>query len=478
MDAGFWETQLAEWIGGRRIILTAQVAAACTPTVERLRRLGAGDAFVLDTHGSGTGAVPDCAGLSLALDASGLSLDESIHQGQRALGDLPPDAVAALDAFDPDRTALVIGDFLTESPTLAGRPFLAHRRPEWLALDDKTAIDAFWDRAGIARAPSAVVQATPDAVAAVWAHVDRGDGVVLAVDATHGWTGGAEGTRPVRDRSRLSEAFDGWEGRTMRVTPFLEGVPCSIHGIVFADHVAVFRPVELVVLRRGDEFFAGAEPQGEATNRHGSVFRLAKPDETSIVRHAGGLLGSFFYAGCSSIWDPPPAAREQMRATARRAGEQLRAEVGYRGAFTVDGVLTADGFRPTELNPRNGAGLGTMSRELDFPLQLLLDALVGGVELDWRAPELESGLLQHFDEHRAGGTWRMIPTAAVEPRQLVHGDDHGLVGPAVSGCFVRMPMQRPAGTFLGPHAADFWQWADAELGLGIGSLAPAAQRWI
>lgn len=439
MDAGFWETQLAEWIGGRRIILTAQVAAACTPTVERLCRLGAGDAFVLDAHGSGTGAVPDCAGHSLALEAGGLSLDESIHQGQRALSDLPPDAVAALDAFDADRTALVIGDFLTESPTLAGRPFLAHRRPEWLALDDKTAIDAFWDRAGIARAPSAVVEATPAAVAGVWEHVDRGDGVVLAVDATHGWTGGAEGTRPVRDRGRLNDALDGWAGRRVRVTPFLEGVPCSVHGIVFADHVAVFRPVELVVLRRGDEFF---------------------------------------YAGCSSIWDPPPAAREQMRAIARRAGEQLRAEVDYRGAFTVDGVLTADGFRPTELNPRNGAGLGTMSRELDLPLQLLLDALVGGVDLDWRPHVLEAGLLRHFDEHRAGGTWRMIPTAAVESRELVHGDDHGLVGPAVSGCFVRMPMQRPTGTFLAPHAAEFWQWADAELGLGIGPLAAAAQRWI
>lgn len=438
MDVGFWESQLAEWLDGRRVILTTQVAAAVAPAVERLRRLGVTETFVLDTHGTGTGPTPVCEGHSLGLDASGMTMDESIHQGLDALRDLPADAAAALDTFDPGRDALVIGDFLNEAPTLAGRPFVAHRRPEWLALDDKTVVDGFWDRAGIARAASAVVDAEVDAVAALWPHVDRGDGVVVAVDASHGWTGGASGTRPVRDRGGLAAALDGWAGRRVRVTPFLEGVPCSVHGLVFADHVAVLRPVELVVLRGAD---------------------------------------GFFYAGCSSIWDPPAPAREQMRAVARRAGEELRAEVDYRGAFTVDGVLTDGGFLPTELNPRNGAGLATMSRGFDFPLQLLLDALVGGVELDYRPHELEAGLLERFDEHRAGGTWRMMPVTA-EPCELVHGDDHGLVGPATSGCFVRMPMERPAGTFLGPHAVEFWRWADGELGLGIGPLCAAEPRWV
>ncbi len=437
MDGTFWTDQLTRWISGRRVILTTQVAAASTPTVDTLRRLGATDVFVLDTHGPGTGPAPDCARCSLGLDASGLTLDESIHQGQAALRDVPERAATALDEFDPDHDALVIGDFLTEAAELAGRPFVAHRLPEWLALDDKTTVDAFWDRAGVRRAPSAVVEATPAAVGAVWADIDLGDGVVLAVDATHGWTGGAEGTRPVRDRSRLDAALAGWTGRQVRVTPFLEGVPCSIHGIVFADRVAAFRPVELVVLRRGDEFF---------------------------------------YAGCSSIWDPPDAAREEMRAIARCAGERLRTEVDYRGAFTVDGVLTAGGFLPTELNPRNGAGLSTMARGIELPVQLLLDALVGGVDLEWRAPELEAGLLDEFDARRVGGTWRMVPVR-VEPRELVHGDDRGLVGRAVAGSFVRMPMERPSGTFIAPDAARFWRWADAELGLAIGTLGVAEPRW-
>jgi hypothetical protein len=437
MDGTFWVDQLARFVGGRRVILTTQVAAASTVMVDTLRGLGAADVFVLDTHGTGTGPTPTCGGYSLALDGAGRSLDESIHQTQAALGDLPDDAVAALAAFDPHHDALVIGDFLTESPTLAGRPFLAHRRPEWLALDDKTTVDAFWDRAAVPRPASAIVDAAADAVGAVWSDIDLGDGVVLAVDATHGWTGGAEGTRPARERMQLADALAGWAGRRVRVAPFLEGVPCAIHGIVFADHVAVFRPVELVVLRRN---------------------------------------GEFFYCGCSSIWDPPPAAREQMRAVARRAGEQLRAEVDYRGAFTVDGVLTVDGFLPTELNPRNGAGLMTMIRGMDVPVQLLIDALAGGVDLDWRPRELEAGLLEHFDAHRAGGTWRIVQVP-IEPGELVHGDDRGIVGPAFSGSFVRMPMERPSGTFLGPHAAEFWQWLDAERHLGLGLFGAAAQRW-
>ena len=51
-----------------------------------------------------------------------------------------------------------------------------------------------------------------------------------------------------------------------------------------------------------------------------------------------------------------------MREAARRVGAVLRDEVAYRGAFTLDGVATVDGFRPTELNPRFGAGLGVITR--------------------------------------------------------------------------------------------------------------------
>lgn len=85
--------------------------------------------------------------------------------------------------------------------------------------------------------------------------------------------------------------------------PFLEGTPCSIHGIVLADEVVALRPVEMLVLRQAD----------------------------------GGL----FYSGCASYFDPPKQHRESMRALARIVGAKLREEVKFRGAFTVDGVMTA-----------------------------------------------------------------------------------------------------------------------------------------
>src|SRR5690606_8934972 len=121
---------------------------------------------------------------------------------------------------------------------LDGRPFVAFRRREWVALEDKTNIDALLDRAGVARAPSAVV---PVAEAARARHeLDAGDGTVWAVDATAGFHGGATGTRWVVDDADAERAARelGAIGRHIRVMPFLEGVATSIHGVVLPDGVA------------------------------------------------------------------------------------------------------------------------------------------------------------------------------------------------------------------------------------------------
>jgi hypothetical protein len=104
-----------------------------------------------------------------------------------------------------------------------------------------------------------------------------------------------------------------------------------------------------------------------------------------------------------------------MRSLARRVGAALRREVGFGGPFTVDGVLTAEGFLPTELNPRCEAGLQAPSGGLsDMPLQTLIAAISAGIDLDYRPPELESLLVDRADGHRAGGTWRAVPGKAPE----------------------------------------------------------------
>jgi hypothetical protein len=457
MDESFWTDLLRPLIEGRRVVVKGEVVAATGATVSAVRALGATDVLIVATGGTGIGPLPDpedARWVTLDVRAEG-DIVAGIRAGNAAIADPPAWLVEEIDRFDPDGTVLLVGDFLNEAPSLAGRPFLAYRRPEWIALDDKTRVDALWDRCGIDRAPSAVVPATVDAVLEVWPRFDRGDGVVLAVDATQGWSGGGSGVRWAPDVDDVATAVAPWSGpdRSVRVMSFLEGVPCSIHGIIFDDDVIALRPVEMVVLRTADH--------------------------------------SFFYAGCASFWDPPEPDREAMRSMARTVGHHLRDAVAYRGAFTIDGVMTVDGFRPTELNPRNGGGLNTMARASTLPLQLVLDALVGGVAADWRPRLLEQHLLATFDEHRVGGTWRIVDREldGVSDVPLVFADDGGLrpageephdltlsVGPGTHGSFARAayePTRTPVGEATGPLATQVWAYLDRTHELGIGPLEPA-----
>jgi hypothetical protein len=244
-----------------------------------------------------------------------------------------------------------VATFLNELSEVGGRRCLAYRRPEWVALEDKTVVDALWDRCRVARASSEIVPADGAALVAAARRLDRGCGTVWAADARHGYSGGAEGLRWVRgDDVAGAVGFMSARAGRVRVMPFLEGIPCSIHGIVFAEYVAALRPLEMVTLRSESE-------------------------------------SGFFYAGVASYWDPPPEDREAMRSLARRVGAALRREIGFRGPFTIDGVLTAEGFLPTELNPRCGAGLQALSSGLsDLPLQTLIAAISAGIDLDYRPP--------------------------------------------------------------------------------------------
>jgi hypothetical protein len=195
-----------------------------------------------------------------------------------------------------------------------------------------------------------------------------------------------------------------------------------------------------------------------------------------------------------------------MREIALTMGALLRAEVGFRGAFTIDGVATARGFLPTELNPRLGAGLNVMLRGLaDFPVQQLLDALVGGIALAYDPHELERDLVAAADATRSGGTWRTFPGRALNAVDGCHlacdgaswyqvsesdadgragvdgvGADTGravvAVGDGPSGSFVRAVFDAdtiPKGESVGQRAVDFWRYADVELGTEIGPLTPA-----
>jgi len=439
------------------VIITGGPVAGFTELARAIRDLGAGSVFVLGSAGRGSGALPRPHDAEwLALDVSAPTMSGGIRAGQRLLGDLPLHAREAIDRFDPNGEALVLAGNFNELPAVADRPCLGYRRPEWVALEDKLLADQLWDRAGIHRVSSQIVPADRDALVGAAKKQDCGDGTVWVADARDGYHGGAEGLRWVRDDADAVEAasFLSAMADRVRVMPFLEGVPCSIHGIVFADYVAALRPLEMVVLR----------PKSGST---------------------------LWYAGVATYWDPLPEDREAMREVARRVGALLRAEVGFRGPFTVDGVLTADGFRPTELNPRLGAIRVMVPGEFGLVLQILSDAMSAGLAQDWRPAELEHLVVAVSDRHRGGGTWRVVPTAVSEmvERPLCWDsasyrwandtdtiDGWVTTGPSPVGGFVRLtlnPARTPIGSSVATQAASFWAFADDVLGTRIGPLLPA-----
>jgi hypothetical protein len=152
--------------------------------------------------------------------------------------------------------------------------------------------------------------------------------------------------------------------------------------------------------------------------------------------------------------------------------------VGFRSFFTVDGVLTTDGFRPTEVNPRFGAGLAYVaSAAPELPLVLLHRAAIAGA-VDPVAADLEALVLPGADATRAAASWVVVPgppVEAVEEADLGEGV-RVEVGPSAMGRFVRVVFDvdaLPAGRPVAPAAAAALMAADARFGLGLGPLEPA-----
>ncbi|HEX6425922.1 MAG TPA: hypothetical protein VFZ79_20690 [Acidimicrobiales bacterium] len=445
-------------VAGRRVILAGVPVAGATPTVTLLRALGAERCFVLGPA-VGTGELPDPADADwLSLDIEAPDTIAVFRRFERAMIHPPAEVVEALDRFDPGRDALVLVAPYDASTSVAGRPAFGARRPAWVAVEDKTTNDALFDRAGTARPPSVVVGAADrDELRAAHADLDAGSGTVWSGDARDGFNGGGVLVRRVVDDGTAAAAGAVMAERCerVRVAPFLEGVPCSIHGMVTLDGIAVFRPVEMVTLRTID-------PPG------------------------------FRYGGAATFFDPPAADREAMREAARRVGAVLRDEVGFAGTFGIDGVLTADGFLPTELNPRMGGGLAAVARALpDLPLLPLHWLAAAEHPLPVSAAEIEDALVAAADARRAGGGWTMVATRLVEtteypvvvrdgrclPAGSATPDGRVEAGPGPEGGFVRFdadPDRTPVGPSIAPRVCAVLDWADAELGLGLGPLRPAA----
>ena len=453
-----WREHLGGLFRGRRVVCGIAPLAGFTDFVGLLEQSRARrPLLVVSSVGAGPVPSPEQAEVvHLAMEQRS-TMTEDLRRQHEVAHALPAEVRTAIDAYDPDGEALwLVGPFIGTEP-IDGRRVVGGRPGAWTALEDKLVADTVWDAVGRERAESRIVPVEEATCAA--GRLDQGAGTVWAGDARDGFNGGGDFVRWVVTDEDAAAALAFFAARCdrVRVMPFLDGVPCSIHGLVLADGTAVFRPVELAILR--------------------------------------GPGRGFVYGGLGTTWDPPDEDRARMRELARRTGEHLRATVGYRGAFGIDGVLSEDGFRPTELNSRMSGGIASLARVVDGSLFTLLQHnLVDGRDPGVSAADLEAWALPRMDGARFAKPIAMSPRQVAGDAFDVHvrWDGRELarswsetgwqvsVGPNPAGTYCRLVT--PSDPVPGARVADLnvalMRFLDEELGTGFGPVeaAPDVRR--
>ena len=121
----------------RKWIITADALAAITPALAMLRDMGAPHPFVIACN-EGTGDLPQGWEAEIAvLDAKGDTMMEGIRAFEAALRDLPADVVDRIEAWDPERAAVILGPITESALVIAGRPSWGARSAGWAAIEDK-----------------------------------------------------------------------------------------------------------------------------------------------------------------------------------------------------------------------------------------------------------------------------------------------------------------------------------------------------
>ncbi|WP_225821763.1 hypothetical protein [Streptomyces naphthomycinicus] len=339
----------AHWAGREVVLLVNRDDGATRALAGELRACGAVVAAVV----AGDRCAPGDFGARHVWNCAdhGITLPRSRFDAW--LREPPAELADWLDRLDPGRTWTALGTTYTDTGEFCGRPVHGWWRRDWAHWEDKTEVDALWERAGTPAPPYEVLAVDSPGLADAVARLDRGRGVVLAADATRGALGSSKGLRWVRRPEELGAALDDFRGSTdrLRVATFMPGVPFSVLGMVLDSGVAAFEPFEIITLR--------------------------DPVDARLV-----------YGGTSTWWRADPRVRERIRHHTRLVGERLAAEADYRGMFSIDGLATADDFAVTELNPRHVSGLTLWAGWPEFPARLfnraVQERMAGFVDVDWR----------------------------------------------------------------------------------------------
>ncbi|RFU83258.1 hypothetical protein DY218_28770 [Streptomyces triticagri] len=360
---------------GRKVVLLGRDVPQYRLRVQALAAMGAQEPFIVG-NGIGLGDIPDKVAGYCTTDLGTLSFTDTARATDHLLAAPPRHVVAALHAYDPDGSALVLAESNVTRNTMAGRQVADGRPAEWAVLEDKLTVDRIWDDLGVTRLPYEVVAATRNDLKAVHRRLDLGQGTIWYRDMNGGVQVTFEQARWVRDDEGFEEAVTAVaaECERVKVTPFLPGTPCGINGFVLSDGVVVLRPFEELVLEG--------------------------PERSQLV-----------YAGCSTYFDPAPEVRDEIRDLARRVGAWMHRETGFRGAFSIGGVQTAKGFIPLDLLARGNTAHRVMSTTTPgLPWGLLQGAVAGGHDLGMPAAQVERILLTAV-EHQRGAAVALHSTA-------------------------------------------------------------------
>jgi hypothetical protein len=352
------------------------------------------------------------------------------------------------NAFDPENTATLVLPDPLDPPHAGVRRRIGIRQPTWRLFEDKTVVDTLWDAAGVTRAQSIVSDGTAD-LAMLGAILDQGTGVVCSCQPIGaGPSAGGDGIwwwRNGPPPTTIPTAKPGtWRVRLM---PLLEGVPVRLHGLALAARVIPFPPMELVTLPRPEQ----------------GTFLCA--GAVSTLSHAADLVSQ-----------------------TERLGAGLRERLDYRGGFSVDGILTASGFLPTDFNARLTSAMEAAHPERRVLLHAANLLSRAGIEPDTSAVE------QLAEEIFTAGATCTIFGAATHaderaPREAsVRWDGDRLVpapSGAADGSLVITPSPRgwlltatlatdrlPSGGRVGPWAPEVFRLSDEVLGTNFGNLAP------
>ena len=283
----YYRTILGQDIAKTPWIVALDVLVGAAHLAKILRELGAKRILVIGAV-RGVGEIPEdleCINLELGQVKSMMA---GIQRGEAALENLPDWVLERVEAFDPKKEARVMRAFFSNEKPIAGRPVFGARRDAWSALEDKMIVDDLWDAIGISRAPRELVTLDDSALFDIAHQLDQGAGTVWVGDNRDGWHGGAERMRWVQAEEEMPNAkiFLSQFSDRVRVMPFLEGIPCSIHGWVFPDKTIAFRPCEML------------------------VFQIREQSK-------------FFYAGAATNWKPKELVRKTMVDIAIQTGEDI-----------------------------------------------------------------------------------------------------------------------------------------------------------